>query len=42
MAETEPDPTVDEVPGGTVSFLFERGSEAIVDDDDEEQSEDTR
>ena len=37
MANSAPDPTVDDVPGGTVSFLFERGSQAVVDDDEEEQ-----
>ena len=40
MAKSAPDPTVDVVPGGTVSFLFERGSQAVV-DDDEEQPDDT-
>ncbi|KZT04627.1 uncharacterized protein LAESUDRAFT_727800 [Laetiporus sulphureus 93-53] len=32
---TVPDLTVDEVPGGTISFLFERGSNTPLDDDDD-------
>ena len=36
MAESAPDPTVNAVPGGTVSFLFERGSKAMVDEDEEQ------
>lgn len=39
MAESEPDPTVDAVPGGTVSFLFERGLKDVVDDAEEEQED---
>ncbi|KZT68291.1 hypothetical protein DAEQUDRAFT_692777 [Daedalea quercina L-15889] len=35
MAESGPDLTVDEVPGGTISFLFEKGSKTAVDDDDQ-------
>jgi len=36
LAESGPDPTVDEVPGGTVSFLFERGVHAIIDEGEEQ------
>ena len=39
MTECSPDPTVDEVPGGTISFLFERGSKAIADDDDQPEDD---
>ncbi|OSX66624.1 hypothetical protein POSPLADRAFT_1044000 [Postia placenta MAD-698-R-SB12] len=33
LAASSPSFSVDEVPGGTVSFLFERGSKAAVDDE---------
>lgn len=33
LAASTPSFSVDEVPGGTVSFLFERGSKAAVDDE---------
>ncbi|KAH9830730.1 SNF2 family N-terminal domain-containing protein [Rhodofomes roseus] len=42
LAESGPDPTVDEVPGGTVSFLFERGSKALVDEDEEQPDDDSQ